>query len=138
MGVRRIVLGVVLGLVLAGCGEGARTNAELSAAVRDHIAANPVGERPFADFTDWEWDRLYLFDLTEVDGDRIDEITGSSVSPGWVSGGGLFVYFKDDEVVRSEVVDHGGYCSGIYTRAAVVSSQFSCWLRDPAFARFER
>ncbi|KOX30761.1 hypothetical protein ADK67_09805, partial [Saccharothrix sp. NRRL B-16348] len=89
--------------------------------------------KPFKEFTDWEWDWFYLFDMEEISYKRVDELVGKEVSP-LRAFGGLFVYYKGDEVVHVELLDRGGgYCEGIYTTTAYVRKEYACWLADDNF-----
>ncbi|WP_306747934.1 hypothetical protein [Saccharothrix yanglingensis] len=132
-----VLLALVVSLSVA-CGgedlEPPRRNPALLAAVEDFMTSD-LARKPFKEFTDWEWDRLFLFDMDDASYERIDALVGERVSP-LRAFGGLFVYFRGDKVVRVELLEEGGYCEGQYTTAAYVRKGYSCWLADDAFTPF--
>ncbi|MFI6100262.1 hypothetical protein ACIA8G_32350 [Lentzea sp. NPDC051213] len=54
----------------------------------------------------------------------------------WGSKSGVFIYLKDGERVRAELMSAGPFCSGIYTRTAVVDPSLACWLKDANVQKF--
>ena len=135
-------LGVLLALVASlcvACGGGEeveppRRNPGMLAAVESFLASD-LGRKPFVELTDWEWDRLYLFDMDDMTHEEVDALVGKAVSP-LRAVGGLFVYFKGEEVVRVELLEDGTFCEGKYTTAAYLRRGFACWLADDAFEHF--
>ncbi|MFJ6673284.1 hypothetical protein ACIQMJ_19410 [Actinosynnema sp. NPDC091369] len=114
---------------------------EFNRALSDDVKAYVEGhdeERLFTEFTDWEWDELLVFHMSDMSSDEVDEIVGEDVAPLWATGGGVFVYRLEGEVVRYEMMEWGGFCSGSYTTSAHVSSKYACWLHDDAYKPFDR
>ncbi|NUT93297.1 MAG: hypothetical protein HOY78_14885 [Saccharothrix sp.] len=127
---------VVLLVAGTACAADPGFNRDLSKEIDTYVAGDDAG-RPFTEFTDWEWDELLVFHLADMTTERVDEIVGQDVTPWYATGGGLFVYRVEGEVVRYEVLEaKGGICSGVYTPAAYVSSKYACWLRDDNFKHF--
>jgi hypothetical protein len=125
---------VLLGVLCAGCfavkiGE-VEVNSSMSDAV-DRFQESDLERQPFVDFTDWEWDRLYVFDMEVVKPEGVDRLVGEEVADG-ASSGGLFVYFQGEEVVQVNRLD-GAFCTGEYTTTAYVRKGFTCWLHDDNF-----
>lgn len=121
-------------VLCGGCGASVEKNNTLSGEVRTFVERE-TSERPFKELTEWDWDKVYVFDLADNTSERIDAVVGEGVAPGWATAGGLFVYFKDEKRVRVEILEYGGFCSGIYTTSAVVTSKYACWLHDEKFEK---
>jgi hypothetical protein len=130
-----VVVALVVSLCVA-CGgeevEPPKRNPALAAGVGNFLASD-LERKPFKEFTDWEWDWFYLFDMQYISHERVEALVGRKVSPPREFGG-LFVYFEGDEVVRVELLDAAGaYCEGRYTGAAYLQKKYACWLSDDNF-----
>jgi hypothetical protein len=122
----------LLGALCAGCvtiGQ-VEVNSSLTVEV-DRFQESDLERKPFVEFTDWEWDRLFVFDMEVATPEKVDQLVGKEVASD-ASSGGLFVYFQGDEVVRVDRLD-GTFCSGKYTTTAYVRKGFTCWLHDDNF-----
>ncbi|SFQ99998.1 hypothetical protein SAMN04488564_101987 [Lentzea waywayandensis] len=124
-------------LLLTGCGGiSVETNGDLDSAVRTFIGERVDKTRPFTEFTSWDWDKLYVVDLDGADAGYVEEVTGEKVDAPWGSKSGVFLYYKDGKRVRAELMTEGAFCSGSYTREAIVDQRFACWLQDPKLQEF--
>ncbi|WP_433275010.1 hypothetical protein ACQPZF_16655 [Actinosynnema sp. CS-041913] len=134
-------VGVLLGLLVVVCGGCATVgeghipyNGELYRKVDEYRKSDAPDRKPFAEFTDREWDELYVFDLESVSNEQIEQELGRKVGVG-TGNGSLLAYYQDGKVVHLETSD-GGLCSGRYTAGAYVRRGFACWLMDDKYERF--
>lgn len=125
----RIVSVVLAAVLLAGCGATVEENIPLSDEVTV-LLDEQAADRLFVELTDWDWDEVYVFDLANFPSDKVNEIVGHQVAATWSTGGALLVYHSERKVVRVDQVTIGGLCTGIYTKSAVVTSRYACWLHD--------
>jgi len=118
-------------LMLTGCRGGIDVdqNEELNDKLLDFIKNGPEETRPFTEFTSWEWDTVKVVNLETIDAAEVEAMTGEVINVP-VSQSGLFVYYMDGKRVRAELVRVHQFCTGSYTRDAVVHRGYSCWLRD--------
>ena len=125
----RIVSVLVLALLtLWGCGIDV-DHKELSSKLSEFLEKGPEETRPFTAFTSWEWDTVKVVALESLDDEDVERLTGEDIDVP-VSESGLFVYYKESKRVRAELVEIGAFCTGSYTRDAVVHRGYACWLRD--------
>ncbi|MEV0677786.1 hypothetical protein AB0I60_14810 [Actinosynnema sp. NPDC050436] len=136
--------------VVVGCGDGgSASGVERGSGVGDPPTAVSVNAeidgflesatetRPLTEFTDWEWDEVYVFDLRYTSGEKVNEVVGWDIAPGFSSGGGALAFYRGEKVVRYEV-SGARVCEGIYTRSAYVDPKYGCWLRDENKRPFEQ
>lgn len=125
------VLAFVL-LTLTACGLGLdveQENRELNDKLVEFIRNGPEETRPFIEFTSWEWDTVKVVNLETLEDADVEAMTGEDIDVP-TGQNGLFVYYKDGKRVRTELVGVHEFCSGSYTRDAVVHRGYSCWLQD--------